>query len=68
MNPASPKVHELRQAIREHLGKERAAHIAARALALEQVLPKASVFERMVAALREVAGDDAELVLELLGE
>lgn len=68
VNPASPKVHELRQAIREHLGKERAAHIAARALALEQVLPKASVFERMVAALREVAGDDAELVLELLGE
>ncbi len=68
MSPGGQKVHELRQAIRAHLGKERAAQIAARALALEQAMPKATAYERLLAALRKVAGDDAELVLELLGE
>jgi hypothetical protein len=68
MSPGGQKVHELRQAIRAHLGKERAAQIAARALAMEQAMPKATAYERLLAALRKVAGDDAELVLELLGE
>ncbi len=68
ISPGGQKVHELRQAIRAHLGKQRAAQIAARALALEQAMPKATAYDRLLAALRKVAGDDAELVLELLGE